>query len=408
MPCHNLLGQFRDNFKISSRNFLINLILFTSFFTFYFVFSLRVIPHIFDSNVYSQIQALFSFTIIIALIMISHLIRNKTSEKQRITISGIAISASILFLFLVPSLVAKLVCVFAIGISFAVGQLSAYTYFWRSSEAKERGRIGGLISFIGLPIYFVASNFIAASVDLFGKTLLCLLLSGLAVTSLYFKKPSIKERVTKSEYYPEKRTILLYSIPWIIFTFVNATFAKNISEITSTTIAPSLYAQLTIIQTFEALIGALTGGFLADFVGRRLTLVLSVTLYGVSMTLRGFINNDLLYFFGFAAEGLSWGIFLTLFSFVIWGDLSNRENNSKIYGVGLSTFYLFAGLGLSSFFHFDSLITNTLISCLLIFLSNIPIILAPELMPSDAREKIKLENYVKNIKRVVKEAEKKS
>ncbi len=393
--------------KFFNSNFLVNVFLFASFFSFYYIFSLHVIPQVFAASISLPLQALFSFTIIIALLMISHSLI-KASEKERIIIPCLSISISLLGLFTIPLFAVKLACVLVIGVAFAVGQLSAYTYFWRTTKAEERGRVGGLISFIGLPIYFVASNLLAANFGLIEKITLCLFLCGLAVVSISFTKPLIlQENKNKGGYYPEKRTILLYSIPWIIFTFVNATFAKNISEITSTLILPSLYNQLILIQTFAALIGALSGGFIADYFGRRLTLVLSVTLYGVSMTLHGITSSEVLNFFGFAAEGLSWGIILTLFVFVIWGDLANKVNCSRIFAVGLSIFYFFTGIGISNFFVIDSLTTNTLISCLLIFLSNIPIVLAPELLPSDTKEKMRLKKYMKNVKQIVKDTEKK-
>jgi hypothetical protein len=46
------------------------------------------------------------------------------------------------------------------------------------------------------------------------------------------------------------------------------------------------------------------------------------------------------------------------------------------------------------------LVISSLGSCLLIFLSNIPIFLAPELLPSDFREKMRLKLHMSAVKKM--------
>lgn len=299
-------------------------------------------------------------------------------------------------------------CLFIIGVFFSIAQLTSFTYFWNTTQSEERGRIGGIIGFISLQFFFISNYVFASSSDFFGKILIGIVLSIVAALAILLIRAPINGSAKKitAEYYAEKRTIILYSIPWILFSLINATLAKNISANTSELLSSSFYLFLVILQTVAALFGALGGGFIADHFGRRLTLALSVTLYGVSMVFRAFIANEVTFLFAFIAEGLSWGVLLMLYSFVIWGDLSNSKNCSKLYAIGLIAFYLATGIGqLPSFISEISLLGSALISCLMIFLSNLPIALAPELLSSDIREKMRLKKYMKTIKKIAKEAD---
>ena len=78
----------------------------------------------------------------------------------------------------------------------------------------------------------------------------------------------------------------------------------------------------------------------------------------------------LLYCSHLLAKGLTWGIFLTLYSFVIWGDLSNTKSAGKTYAIGLMTFYITAAVGSFNLFAGISVVDSTLISCILNFLGN--------------------------------------
>ncbi len=390
-----------------SRNFFINLLLFTCFFTFYYIFSIVVIPQaIPSSGAQSTIQASFSFVIAVTLFLASHIIRK--FKPKYIIICSSAVSIASIFLFLSSSIEFSIMCIFIIGVFFSIAQLTSFTYFWNTTQSEERGRIGGIIGFISLQFFFISNYVFASSSDFFGKILIGIVLSIVAALAILLIRAPINGSAKKitAEYYAEKRTIILYSIPWILFSLINATLAKNISANTSELLSSSFYLFLVILQTVAALFGALGGGFIADHFGRRLTLALSVTLYGVSMVFRAFIANEVTFLFAFIAEGLSWGVLLMLYSFVIWGDLSNSKNCSKLYAIGLIAFYLATGIGqLPSFISEISLLGSALISCLMIFLSNLPIALAPELLSSDIREKMRLKKYMKTIKKIAKEAD---
>lgn len=368
----------------------------------YYVLSFTVLPQAFaGSSDLTIIQAGFSFTIAISLLLTSHLIRR--FELKNIVISAL-ITSTALFLLLLNNFPISVLSIFVAGISFSIGQLTSFTYFWKTVEPEQRGRIAGVIGFISLLLFFVLTYLIAPSLSLFGKILLCIILGAFGPIAILLLKPSKKEidLGKQTEYYPEKRVIILYTIPWILFSLLNATLAKNIAVSTSSLFSPSVYFSLIVLQTIAALFGALFGGLTADYVGRRSTLALSMTLYGISMLFR-ILNFEAVFFLVYIMEGLSWGIFLTLYSFVIWGDLSNARNCAKLYATGLIIFYIVTAIGqLPSFISQLSPLTSTLISGLIIFLANIPIVIAPELLPPDIQERIKLRKYIHTVKKISK------
>lgn len=381
----------------------INLTLFTVFFTLYYVISTFFIPQViskFNENPL-VLQAIFSIFIALSLFLSSHFI--KKLVLKHVLVSLTILVFALILLFFSSFYLLSIFLIFTISIFFGIGQLASYTYFWNTTKSEERGRVGGLIGFIALPFFFIANYGLASSFDFFGNVILCMGLCFIGLLIILLNKFTYKKDVNKSEieYYPEKRAIILYSVPWIIFSLLNATLAKNISAETLTLIPQFFYLTLIGLQTVFALIGALSGGFIADYFGRRLTLALSVSLYGISVIFRGFINSELTFIIAFIAEGLSWGILLTLYSFVIWGDLSNKRNVAKLYALGLIIFYLAVGIGqIPSFISTFSLLSSTLISCLLIFFSNIPIALAPELLSFDIQEKLHMKKYLKTIKKI--------
>jgi MFS family permease len=203
----------------------------------------------------------------------------------------------------------------------------------------------------------------------------------------------------------EKRTVLLYSIPWILFSLINATLAKNISLNILQQVPSSFYLFLTILQAIGVIFGAICGGIIADFFGRRLSLAFSLTLYGISSALAGLTKINEILSFVYVANGLSWGILLILYSLVVWGDLANKENCAKMYSIGLIILYSTIGVGFLIPISQIPLVVSSLVSCLLIFLSNVPLILAPELLPSDFRERIKLKLHMDTVRKIKKQSQ---
>ena len=386
-----------------SRRLILNISFFAGFFTFYYAFSILAIPQAVASSSdieTATIQAGFSLVIALSLVISSLLI--KSFQVKLILISSL-ITAIALLLLLIDNILVSVVSIVIIGFFFAVGQLTSFVYFWRSTEAEQRGRTGGIVGSVSLVFYLLAIYAVAVNVGFSTVIGLCLVTNFVAPAAILILKPGRQTIVSKSQeqYYPEKRVIILYAVPWVLFSLLNATLARNISINTQTLFSPLFIFSMSILQIVAALIGALFGGLVADYIGRRPTLAISMTLYGVSMLLQAILVSEAVFIFKYIAEGMSWGIFLTLYSFVIWGDLSNAKNVAKMYSIGLIVFYATAAIGqLPSILSEIPLIMSALISSVIIFLANLPIVLAPELLPSAVQEKLILKRYIRTVKKV--------
>ena len=381
--------------------------LFFVYFTLDYVFSYYVLGHIIppSNSIFPILQSSFGFVVAGTLIVTSFFVGRFDSLKMIYTSSVITAAITVL-LFLIPNELVKIFSVLFAGVFFGIGQLAFFTYFWNKTYPEERGRAGGLIGFICLPFYFILIPMVAETLDLVGSVILAFVLS-LGTLLVIFIKPEkkiVSETKAGRESYPEKRTILYYSIPWFLFSFINATLARNISYSISLEVTRSSYLLFTSVQVIAAVFGALGGGIIADFFGRRLTLALSLTLYGISTALAGIVQNNAVFYFVYAANGLSWGMLLTLYSFVIWGDLANKKNCGKMYSLGLTTFYLTASIGpLLTQISQLPLVMSSLIGCVMIFLSNVPVALAPELLSSDFRNRIRLRLHMNALRKIKRE-----
>jgi len=285
-----------------------------------------------------------------------------------------------------------------------MGQLALFAYFWSLTVSEERGRVAALVGFSSLSIFFIVS-LMAETFDFSGIVMLGVILSlGTLVIKLLRpeKKATLTTKKDEKGHHPEKRTILFYTVPWVLFSLINATLARNISLYVSQSVPFPYYGFLAFLQLVAAVFGALGGGIIADFFGRRLSLVFSLTLYGISSALVGLVKSYEMFCFVYVANGLNWGILLTLYLLVVWGDLANKESCAKIYSIGLIISYLATGVGnlFTNQISQIPLIVSSLGSCLLIFLSNIPLILAPELLSSDFRERIKLKLHKNALRKI--------
>ena len=195
----------------------------------------------------------------------------------------------------------------------------------------------------------------------------------------------------------EKRNLIIYLVPWIAFSLINVTTAKIITFYALNYVTPLFL----ILQIVIGALGALVGGAISDFIGRKKILAFALTLFGISSVLSVFVNISTLANFMFINTGFTWGMLSTLYLFVIWGDLADKKTNSYTYSIGLATFFATTGLGalLTPEIQKISFFTASIINCLVVFISNIFIILAPEILPSDIREKNYIRLYMYLIKR---------
>ena len=389
------------------RGFVVVAIPYFTLLLWYYIFSYYIPGLLLEGMINASSTYIASFNLLISLtLVVSSFFIRRIDETSLIYAWSILSSLGTIYMILAPTDTLKLATYLLLGIVFGVGLLAFFNFFWDLTVAEERGRVAGSIGIIFLPVcsLFIA---LATSLDLYGTATLCILLSlgTLTIKQLNTgRKPMLKEKEDIREYNPEKRTIALYLIPWTVFSFINATLTSSFSLYVTQYFSPSHQVFLMALQVVGGGLSALIGGVLADFSGRRLSLVAGLTLYGVSSAISGLTESYELLYLAFIGGGLTWGILMTVYLFVIWGDLATTKTCARRYSVGLAIFYLATSVGslLSPELLRIPLMSAAIINCLLIFLSNIPLILAPELLSTDFREEIRLKLYVSLVRKITK------
>ncbi|MDH5795337.1 MAG: hypothetical protein OEZ24_04440 [Candidatus Bathyarchaeota archaeon] len=379
------------------REFGILTVLHLAFLTWYYRFSVYILAFLVGSEDFLMHNMGFNIVTALALTLSAFLGRKM---KATYTLYSWSILASLgtVLIFFAPNSFCGLLLYYMLGGLFGVAQLVFYRFFWSLTTIEERGRVSGLLGLVTLA-FFPFATALTGGLGFSGTAALCIVFSlGVLAIRLFGPKemqtPMPRDHAREAN--PERRSILLYLVPWVIYSLVNATFQNTISFNTLQGFSQSAKMSLIFLQLIGGCFGAIAGGIAADFLGRKVALALGLTLYGFSTALSGAVGMYEVVLFAHIVSGLNWGIFLTMYQLVIWGDLANVNNYAKLYSLGLTVFYLCTGIGHA----FEPIVLQfplavaSLISCLLIFLSNIPVILAPELLPSGFREKMRLKLYV--------------
>jgi len=397
------MGLIRNGLLITKRNFLEDILLFSFFFTSYFVFSSIIPKYIVSSSDDSQIiQASVNFIIAATLIISSYLVDRINKLGLIRTSSVVTIFMTVLLFY--PNNALRTAILFVLGVLFSLGIGSFIAHFWKMTVPEERGRISGLIGFVALPFSFIVASLVGPSLDFLG-TITLGIITNLAILIIILLKPKREGVTAKGEdrNYPERRTVLLYSIPWVLFSLINVTLAKNASVWITQQVPSSFYLFLLGLQFVGVIFGCILGGTVADFLGRRPCLAISLTSYGTSAALVALFTSNEILSFVYLLNGLSWGVLFTLYIFVIWGDLANKDNCARMYSIGLTIYYLSGGVGFLTQISVP-IVTSSLATCLLVFLLNIPIALAPELLSPYFRERIKMRLHINAVKKMGKQS----
>ncbi|MDH5687228.1 MAG: hypothetical protein OEZ48_05135 [Candidatus Bathyarchaeota archaeon] len=197
------------------------------------------------------------------------------------------------------------------------------------------------------------------------------------------------------------RDFLLYLMPWLIYNLVNS-ISGNYETSLLIDRFQIPFASTLVLSDAASSIGALTAGFVADVYGRKKALGIGLTSYGISNALIGLIfsgvQNGFLVFILLALDGFSWGIFLVLYFFVVWEDLSNINNVTFPYA-GIVSYPLIMGLArfLAQPIQLP-LSSLALVKCVLIFSSNIFLVGAQELLYPKLRKETDILGYLEQVK----------
>ncbi|MGD0996423.1 MAG: hypothetical protein ABR909_12985 [Candidatus Bathyarchaeia archaeon] len=392
------MSLLKSGIAISKGNLIFSIYSFFYLFTFYII--LTSLPNLSISTNYRLIVvAALNFEICIAILISSFFIK-KINKLIFAYIIPLLIIIMSIFLFL-TNWPFTLIIIFAIAPLLSIELVIFFNHFQEITLSSERARTAGIIAFVTLPFIFILTLMRQSSMNSF-YSLIFIIVLNLGIIFLFFLRPNIKSINEKKEVgnYFEKKVIFFYLFPWILFSIINVTLAEDASIYILEQTSASFHLFLVALQVIGVNFGAVIAGFFADFFGRRITLALSLTLYGTSSVLVGMFTTNGAFSLMYFINGMSWGILFVLYIFVVWGDLANKDNCAKMYSFGLITYFSSLGIGLLIPRTFLPISTSSLLTCLIIFLSIIPVFLAPELISSDFIEKIRLKRHINVIKKL--------
>jgi MFS family permease len=288
-----------------------------------------------------------------------------------------------------------------LGTSFGIGMPSCMGYYSDSTSVENRGRMSGItiflsgigISLLGIiPITGVVSRVLVLAVWR---------LLGLASFALIRQPETNRDERRDASYRSAlvNQPLILYLVPWIMFSLVN-----NLSlPIEFNILGTSLSGFLTSIESGLMGVFAIAGGFLSDFLGRKRVAIIGFVMLGIGYAILGISPENLLgWYFYTIVDGIALGLFFVVFVTTIWGDLSFGKLGDKYYALGLLPFFIskYVQLVLSNYVA-KTVSAYAIFSFMafFLFLAVWPLIYAPETLPEKQIKDRELRQYLEKAKK---------
>jgi MFS family permease len=292
------------------------------------------------------------------------------------------------------------------GANFGFGIPVSLEYFASTTQASNRGKLGGIIFLlagIGSFLLFTigTDSFITASIVLtIWRTMGYLLLK--------FLEPSGASIITQAEISYRhvffNRTFMLYLIPWLIFIFINSmSFPINLRVFESN---PEIVSYGKNIEFVLAAFSGVIFGFLADSKGRKRLSVVGFAMLGLGYAVLGLTApNEYGWWAYTIIDGVAWGLFINIFVFSIGGDIAEGKRSGKFHAIVIMPYLLssFIRLSIGPIFadYVKELGYPTIFSffSFFLFIAVLPLVLAPETMSEQTLKTNELKNYIEKAKK---------
>ncbi len=285
------------------------------------------------------------------------------------------------------------------GINFGFGIPLCLGYFAETTEAGNRGKSGGIIFLLtGVGTFLISgigvNSFLSVSFIL-------AIWRAVGFIALLFVARSVKPLSAKPKISYRKivtnRTFILYFIPWLMFQLVNSlSFPINEQLINPKMVIDSSNVEF-ILGGFSAVIF----GFFADSKGRKRLAVAGFALLGLGYAVLGLTQQNIYgwWFYTFI-DGITWGSFMMLFVFALWGDIAEGRRSERIYAIAIIPYLLSSLIRLSLGTYLASLVKEigsasifSLFSFFL-FIAVLPLVIAPETLSEQTIKNNDLKSYV--------------
>ena len=272
--------------------------------------------------------------------------------------------------------------------------------------------LGGIIWFVtGVGVLF--GVLLMGYIVTLGETTAILLGSGLlalwrALGLIFFLAltKTKSEQITSkpSEKYKRllgRRDLILYLVPWIMFSLVNFTESPITEVVLGDFASIAGFISFAISGIF-----AIVGGIFADRIGRKRVVITGFIFFGIEYAILSLFSSDpISHYIYIGLDGAAWGMFAAVFFMTLWGDLSEGFQREKYYVLG-GLPYLIAGfvpilMGPSAKIIGENPTSAFSIASFFLFIAVLPLIYAPETLPEKTMKDRDLSSYIEKAKKIV-------
>jgi MFS family permease len=345
------------------------------------------------------------FSAVVASVLLGAFLVNKLSSRKRFLLAWdlMGVFSSLALVMLETATIVNVsFLLILVGISFGLGLPVYMANFANITKIDNRARFGSiviLVMFLGIFAFefVMPKNLFLGALALaawrFSGLVGILPLESFLEDKKQQKSPPMVSVLTD-------RSVLLYLIPWTIFSLINYLGWPINSRIHG---EDFVYFS-ALINSVIAGIFAPIAGFLADSTGRKRTLVSGFIIFGIGYAVLG-INpfNIYAWYFYSLVDGVAWGIIYVIFWFTIWGDLANGKSSEKYYAVGIIPYSLSGFLRVTLGPYIANTVSEYAIfsfAAFFLFLAVVPLMYAPETLPEKTLRERELRSYIEKAKRV--------
>jgi MFS family permease len=208
------------------------------------------------------------------------------------------------------------------------------------------------------------------------------------------------------------RDFQLYLLPWLLFNISAGLVSFFWLGIETDTAFEWVFEISTILRYIGAALFGLVSGFLADKIGRKKPIIVSLIILGLGFTLLAYGVTPETVFFYLLTSGFAWGILMVTY-IALLGDLSKiHRSPEKFYALGAFVpliIYMFLppipNILLSWPYEVPTGILSILLSSVL-YLSILPIIYAGDTLSESKIHERKLREYAKKVGEMAHESKK--
>jgi MFS family permease len=353
-----------------------------------------------------ETEKLGLFTTYYVGIAVSAILGSKFFPRARVKFLNLwlfmgAIATFLLTTVSIDGMLANALLAFFLGASIGIGLPSCLSYFADSTSVENRGFVGGIIwSAVG----FVALIF-AFLISILGlwEAIVALTIWRLfgGVGFLVLNRNHEKIAVQKSPSYLElirKKEILLYLFPWIMFSIIN--FAE--APILEGVFGAEFFVFVQLVELAFIGIFAIVGGVIADVIGRKRVVIAGFIMLGIEYAVLSVFSNSpaTLYLF-LTLDGITWGLFASVFFMAIWGDLGGNYEKEKYYLLGGLPYLLAGFLPILIKLYASGIDATAAFSfaSFFLFLAVLPLMYAPETLPEKKIRERELKSYIEKAKK---------